>query len=364
MQAIIRQLRFVYNQRQLLDLIDQEVDELAKSDRAYVTFTSDTDPTRRILPADRRQEYLGKLLQRKGFLQRLRNEVQRTLRGGNIQKQTYPTDGPSLNERLPEDGPFIVRGTRRFHDVEAIFETPNVGLIAAIGNWIVDHSRFDLVEDIGLDDDEQTITVLAWHCGIVGLLAQVLDHQKPHDRRFVVTEVDVFGQVRDRQDSSSWTGSHGVDPIDRENSSPVVARLYEVPTRTFDFVVLDMPPPGEPGKPNVRNTWKTQQERRLKDPGALCPKNWSKQLRAYVERLPNLLAEDGQAILILPKGVREARRYHQDELLLDDVDEYLAQAGLETLRDLDVNEEHPRFQPFVGSSRPLRRVIIVQRKAV
>jgi hypothetical protein len=363
-QAIVRRLHRAYAQRQLLDLIEEQIRELARSERAYVSTRSDTGQLR-ILPEDRRNEYVQQLLFRAGFLKSLRLGAQRILRAENIQKQVFPEKGLRLNEHLPGEGSLVVAGSTRFNRIEAIFETLNVGVAAAVGNWIVDHSSRFGTRDLMLEDEEPSVTVLAWHCGIAGVLALVLDFLKPLDRRFAIVEVDVFGAIRDRQDSTWWTGNHGIDLVDDEKKTPVVARLYEVPQCTFDWVVLDMPPPALPadGGGCVRNTWKTQDERRLVDPGRLCPKVWRRTLRRYLEELPHLLIDGGQGILVLPLSIREARGYRHHDSLLVGIERWLGEVGLQVVRDLPVHELRPVAQPFVGSFRPERRLIIVTRRA-
>ncbi len=363
MRGIVSQLRFAYNQRQLLDTINVAVDELAHADRAYVTVHRETGPSHQVLPADRRCEYLRMLANRPGFLRGLRHQSRKILRSENVQRQAFPGKGLQLLERVPETGPLAVRGLTRFNSIESIFECMNVGVAAAVSNWIIDQSAGSITEDIGLDNEgEPAVRILAWHCGIAGILALVLDMLKPLDRRFEVTEVDVYRDLRDRQDSAWWTGNHGVDPTDGEKITPVVARYHEVPTLKVDFIVLDMPAPSDESGRNIRNTWKTQEERRLRDPGRLSIKMWRKELRACLDRLPILLAGEGQALLVLPLGVRQARGYQPYESLLAGTEDYLTRLGFEVLRDLLVQEEHPVAQPFVGTARPQRRLLIVRRR--
>lgn len=361
MQRIIRLIRRPYLRGQLVKIITDAVEELAKADGALVSTYLELDRLQVILPEDRRQDYLGQLVTRPGFLSALHREARRIVRDQNVMKQVFPEKGLHLLEKLPESGVLTVRGSNRFNRIEAMFETMPVGLAAAIGNWIVETTTSTIQEDIGLDEAEKVITVLAWHCGIAGVLALTLDFLKPHNGRFGVTEVDVYRDLRDRQDSAWWTGSHGIDLNDGEKRTPVVARLHHVPDKKFEFVVLDMPPPGDPGASNLRNRWKTEDERQLHDPGRLSVRAWRKTLRGYLRQLPSHLERGGRAVLVLPESVRVPRGYRHEEGLLLGVDDCLTQVGLETVRDLQVKEESPLPQPFVGSSRPDRRLLIVQR---
>jgi len=363
LQSEIRRLRRSYHRGQILDVLRTEIEKVAAEEHAHVRIRRVGEPDYTFIPADRYEDIFKKVVERPGLKRRIGNAAKKLLRHENAQKTVFPEPGLRFDERLPNEGPLNVYGSTRFNRVEAIFETLPVGVVAAVVNRIIQRPHDPLEDEIGFSEDhEQDIFILSWHCGLAGLPAIVLDYKKPFGRRFNVVEVDVFNELRDREDCTSWSGNHE-DASDTEGkTSPVLARLYEVPPGVkYDFIILDMPPPGAEAAAQLRNTYKTQEERRLLDPGRQGPRRWRQILKGYVERLPQLLEEDGEAILILPESIREARGYRACPDLLQALRDLVQQAGLQVERDVEVVEADPIAQPFVGRSRPQRRVIVLRR---
>lgn len=363
LQSEIRRLRRSYHRGQILDLLRTEIEKVAAEEYAHVRVRRVGDPDYTFIPADRYEDIFKRVVEQPGLKRRIRNATKKLLRFENVQKEVFPEPGLRLDERLPDQGPLSVHGSTRFNRVEALFETVPVGVVAAVVNRIVQQIQDPLEEEIGFSEDpEQDFFILSWHCGLAGLPAIVLDYKKPFGHRFNVVEVDVFNELRDREYSTSWSGNHE-DPTDPEGQkSPVLARLYEMPPGvTYDFVILDMPPPGEEAAAQLRNTYKTQGERRLLDPGRQGPRRWRGILQGYVERLPQLLNDDGEAILILPESIREDRGYRACPGLLQGLRDVAHQVGLHVERDVEVVEADPLPQPFVGRSRPQRRIVVLRR---
>ena len=362
LQQVVRSMRRSYLQRMVLDEIEAEVENMARKEGVLVKVNRILAPPCAVIPADKREDYLKKLVKRPGYIRGLRNLARERLSDENIMKEVFAEQGIRLDEQVPETGPMVVNGTWRFNGIDPIFETMNVGVASAIANWIVEESADPFDDLFEMDAKEHPVTVLLWFCGIAGLLALVLDQRKPRNRRFIVTEVDVFRNYRDRQDSAAWSGNHGIDPIDGTTLTPVVSRLYEVPKKKFEFVVLNIPACSDDSGRNLRDIWKTEEERMLRDPGRLSTKSWRNELMSYVKRLPDLLKETGQAVLLLPYGVRGARGYREDKNILRGIELWLSDAGLEILRDVHVVEEKPLSQPFMNKARPESRLIIVKRR--
>jgi hypothetical protein len=361
--GIIRSVKRADLQRQLLDEVEGAVRELAQKHKAYVRVHRPFELPYEILPADLRRDYLHQVEVRPGFVQSLRRKAQHARREANVLKRLFPSDGIAFNEKLPDSGEFLVEGTTRLNSIEAVFETLNVGFVGALVNYINQRTSAPLSSEFGFDDRENVSRVLAWHCGLAGLLSAILDYQKPLGRRYGVTEVDVFGDMRDRENLTWWSGSHGVD-ASGDKISPVVERRYDVPQAgRYHFVVLDMPCPSDRQGRHLRDNFKSDHERLVRDPGRLGLSAWRKELASYVARLPSLLADDGEALLILPKAIREGRGYRLAEDLTEDTEGLVRAEGLEIVRDLVIHERRPLAQPFVHTSRPIRRLLIVRRRA-
>lgn len=399
---IIHQVRNAQRQAQLVEHVEAEVHHLAEVRGLVIRAQSGPHRTIDLLPEDVRVDLLRMVLERPGFLRHLDREARRLLREDHLHKRLFPERGLRLIETFG-GSPLVLRGSSRFNGVEAAFESMNVGLAAAIGN------RFKATVAAPTQPDElvlgrrettrvsKRVTVLSWHCGVAGTLSVVLDFLKPRDRHYAVVEVDAFSLARDRETSTQWSGAHRVTVFQREDGScfststpelhwrdplvkavrsyegPVVERRYSFPLigpwRPFDRVVLDMPPPGEGIGSQLRNSFKRAiengarrfDERELVDPGRLGPRRWLGLLDGYLRRLPELLNDNGEAIVIVPAGVRHARGYRFHAGLVEHLDRKVEEAGLVVVEDFWVVEEDAIPQPFVGRSRPERRVIIARR---
>ncbi len=130
-------------------------------------------------------------------------------------------------------------------------------------------------------------------------------------------------------------------------------------------VVVVFPSPATPAASQHRRIYSADSDAGVvDDPSRLGPQRWLRSLSGHLELALRALRSGRLGYLLLPTSVRDARGYLFDEQLTRRVHETVAGSGMQVVASNAVEDVAPVAWPFVGTSRPNRLSLIVQREAI
>ena len=127
-----------------------------------------------------------------------------------------------------------------------------------------------------------------------------------------------------------------------------------------DIVAMVLACPAYGGAANHRRLYRHEGAREF-DLSALGPRKWRAHVEGWISALPDLMTAGGEAFVLVPASLRYGRGYQRHEGLLEHVLRAVDAARLEVVEQVQVVEVMPVNQPFVGTARPERWSLRVQR---
>jgi hypothetical protein len=301
-----------------------------KDDALRAVRRPGSEPWSYVLPAVER-EILARLDANGGFRQQVRADVRTTLRIEHRVKVDPAASRITLPESLglpPLADDLLAANSSIGLGTASVLEAEPEGW----NHWVAAQIANMGEADDGLIETRRVLVAGALAGGFARAVAAM------GAARLVVTEIDwVFAEAT--------------------NLACVEGRGLAEPMGTFDAAVAVFPAPSVSGAANQRRIYGPSDL----DIAVLGPRRWRRLVLGYLGLL-NIALDVGRLVyVLLPLGVRHHRGYEAAPDLLDEVLSRLAECGFELIATLPTIEVEPVAQPFVGTNRPPKVTLVLQR---